>query len=98
MLQHSKDISLYCCAGRVLYGSLHLRAYDWVNEKPVQLGARGYARQLRDQVGPPMFLMMLTRFPQRMFLLSSCCDRCFHQTMSLRHCSPWSGTYTSSRQ
>ena len=38
----------YMC--RVLYGSLHLRAYDWVNDKPANMGARGYAREARDQV------------------------------------------------
>jgi len=35
---------------RVLYGSMHLRAYDWVNDKPTKLGAQGYAREARDQV------------------------------------------------
>ena len=35
---------------RVLYGSLHLRAYDWVTDKPVKVGAQGYAREARDQV------------------------------------------------
>ena len=36
---------------RVLYGSMHLRAYDWANgDKPVKLGAQGYAREARDQV------------------------------------------------
>ena len=39
------------CMRRVLYGSMHLRAYDWVNgDKPVKMGAQSYAREARDQV------------------------------------------------